>query len=1140
MDLAGLAQTGSFAFTRPAGSLASGMSREAAEAVPAMTKSQSQEAMKRIWELGQGDTGGFKNWNHQWNVQEAPKFRQQASEQQVVPKAAPAAPVAPIEAPYSVINPAGFYSQGHYAATNILPEGPRSWQEMLAVLSNPQKGNVKAEEMKWAGLHPEAFDPNHKITREEIAEKFKQNFPQTDVVWQRNANQEELAQAKWRVDELADRSASIRNNFVDAYNDDWRDPWLMHELEQERLTPELEAQLRPFGQPIGPAGHYMNMLIDQRTNPDGFNDALQRMPEIIRSRAADAANAHWDFLDARQRLREMETRGQTQNAPKWESYTHDGGENYSISALTIPYNDAERLSQNIHPDIERKYAPQLNELTEQVKSSDRDYQSAINKIADEQERYERNNRPRVAEIIANVVKQSGVPESEALKIAQMRANELDWGGMALKLGDLEKVKAIQQAEAEFKNLREAKSRASYERQNIINKMREENASSVPDYTKQLYRHETHLGDVKNPLLHQRWKDRVGPNGEKIFSNEELQSDVGQQGREEGFRDPALQAQLQEARKQLATAREAEHLELSKERHDFDVYANKISKEFEEKKYQEKEKYLPPPMSDDEQKQLSSLLDKKNSSQPLSSLENKQLNYLAWKAERPLDQERVILDEFELRAHQIREDIHQKTIELSHQPSLVPGSDEHFDALSKILEEEDRLLAPDREWLKDALEKNKVNYDNAQQRLSDFNVERDKIVEAAYEKYKSREIEIKAKNDPIIRELNNKIDAIPKTGNIPLFPHVGTTDQWTELGVKHALAHAIENGYDQIFVMGGQEHARRYADGLRQAIKDVTWESPAKEIEKYYKPVTELLPDRKIVESQNLQGQKLFAVEDAEGIRDTGWEYSKENAINSFVNNYNDHLKSDALSEYYANKLYGKPVSELTGQQFDRVSSRVDQHVDDTHRLVTASSADNDGSKHTFQVDPDGKVVSSTIRQAVGKKLSEVLGGISKDVMKEDSGHIPLDNYRMNSEGYTQHYERKVPSTYKDIIKKYLKVDPKIEAGPLVEKTKSRSLGDYKREFLSIQNTEREIPGWRDLSDEEFDNALMDWGKKRDVGKKGPQGTAIHITPEMREAYHRIKKQRGSVFPAYKRGGAIEDPNDQHAMEVVRNLSRRAG
>lgn len=49
----------------------------------------------------------------------------------------------------------------------------------------------------------------------------------------------------------------------------------------------------------------------------------------------------------------------------------------------------------------------------------------------------------------------------------------------------------------------------------------------------------HYDDEVNQIFHVRTKDREGPDGEKILYIEEFQSDWGQTGRREGFKDPAL-------------------------------------------------------------------------------------------------------------------------------------------------------------------------------------------------------------------------------------------------------------------------------------------------------------------------------------------------------------------------------------------------------------------------------------------------------------------------------------------------------------------------------------------------------------------------------------------------------------------------
>ena len=51
--------------------------------------------------------------------------------------------------------------------------------------------------------------------------------------------------------------------------------------------------------------------------------------------------------------------------------------------------------------------------------------------------------------------------------------------------------------------------------------------------------DVHYEDEINQIFHVRTKDREGPDGEKILYIEEFQSDWGQTGRREGFKDPAL-------------------------------------------------------------------------------------------------------------------------------------------------------------------------------------------------------------------------------------------------------------------------------------------------------------------------------------------------------------------------------------------------------------------------------------------------------------------------------------------------------------------------------------------------------------------------------------------------------------------------
>ena len=63
-------------------------------------------------------------------------------------------------------------------------------------------------------------------------------------------------------------------------------------------------------------------------------------------------------------------------------------------------------------------------------------------------------------------------------------------------------------------------------------------------------------DEPNVVSHYRTKDRIGPNGERVLHVDEVQSDWGQAGRDQGFIDPKAEQQRRELRKQLDDATKA--------------------------------------------------------------------------------------------------------------------------------------------------------------------------------------------------------------------------------------------------------------------------------------------------------------------------------------------------------------------------------------------------------------------------------------------------------------------------------------------------------------------------------------------------------------------------------------------------------
>ena len=105
----------------------------AVEVAPQLTKSQSQAAMKAKWEAGEGNTEKFSNWNHQWNVEEKPKFdaNRPAPEQPVVKKQKEE--LSEPESYDRVTNEAGYYSHGAEVA-RAMKQQKGSPEQMISAL----------------------------------------------------------------------------------------------------------------------------------------------------------------------------------------------------------------------------------------------------------------------------------------------------------------------------------------------------------------------------------------------------------------------------------------------------------------------------------------------------------------------------------------------------------------------------------------------------------------------------------------------------------------------------------------------------------------------------------------------------------------------------------------------------------------------------------------------------------------------------------------------------------------------------------------------------------------------------------------------------------------------------------------------
>jgi hypothetical protein len=102
--------------------------------------------------------------------------QQKEEESEPVPEQSVDVPVDEVTPVYQrLINPAGFYSRAHEVALNELPEGELAWPELRALMLNHP--GLFEEEMVSSGLHPEAFDNERVLTRDDVAKIIEENFP---------------------------------------------------------------------------------------------------------------------------------------------------------------------------------------------------------------------------------------------------------------------------------------------------------------------------------------------------------------------------------------------------------------------------------------------------------------------------------------------------------------------------------------------------------------------------------------------------------------------------------------------------------------------------------------------------------------------------------------------------------------------------------------------------------------------------------------------------------------------------------------------------------------------------------------------------------------------------------------------------
>ena len=753
--------------------------------------------------------------------------------------------------------------------------------------------------------------------------------------------------------------------------------------------------------------------------------------------------------------------------PKWEQYTSPGGENYSESVLTLPYTG--RGSDYTHPQIQRKYADEITRLEANVEAAQQEKNKLLQESGNHGAKYKIDNRERYIQYLIN----NGLNRQNAKQVFEV-SRPID---ISQQLGEEQHYSDLYQAIRDSYRAAEDKAiSANVEHDKLIKKMWEESEALHPEYTKEHFSHESHLGDIDNPLLHQRWKERVGPAGERILSNEELQSDWAQKGREEGFYDPAARRTRNELENKEREIYNRKSKEQSTLRNELNKVLLPIIDEIEGEKRNIRYDHMVK-MTPEEEKEFTKLQRKVDyGDESLDDLEKKKFRYLnskSYYADRgELNHKELINLKYNVDVHPFLEEATAKNKELDSNTSLSPAE------RGRLKDEVEAEYIQKVKHLDDQLEKDLAEYKQRskryEERMQELTKQKEEKLKPYYDDHRIKTDALDDKYDPELKAVEAELAKLPKAGNIPLVPHVGSTEQWTELGVKHALQHALEQGHDQIFIMGGQEQARRWQNALRQSVDNIRWE-PSRERE--WPMLSSVMGEPPIPK---------------------------------------DSFKT----------VYAKPK----GDNFER----------------------------QFVVDKNGVVLSSDIGQAEGQKLSAVVGSdLAKRIMKEESGDMPMENYIMGSEGYTQHYERKMPSVYKDIIKKYLKVDPKIEASSLRERKKIDTsdpsfLNELENHFENVSEEEKNELS-RQMFDRDFSNLSVfqrdqvhgslydrakanlrkEWSARPHNIKQGPHGTTVHITPEMKEAYKRIKQEKGAVFPGYKKGGTV-----QKALDIVRRGDAR--
>jgi hypothetical protein len=371
-----------------------------------------------------------------------------------------------------------------------------------------------------------------------------------------------------------------------------------------------------------------------------------------------------------------------------------------------------------------------------------------------------------------------------------------------------------------------------------------------------------------------------------------------------------------------------------------------------------------------------------------------------------------------------------------------------------------------------------------------------------------------------RELSDRDVAAATNSGIPQAPHVRDTEHWLDLAAKDTLKNAIEGGHDHIFITGGQEQAKRWGNELRKAVDNVSWDSP----------------------ENNIDAVAQLAQRDHEKI-------ARERFKKSF-----DVLDDD--QQYEVGMAALGQAQEAIGPDAKVVYAQPTGSRDQHHFIVKPVTDARGKIRH--------EVIDSSIPSAKGETLSAVLGNdLAKRIMAEDSGEQAMKGYRMGSEGYSQTYERKYPSSFKKLLKS-LDPEAKIEAGPLEgEISATAANGIFQSEqgnYLHILENELQ----QELAQSEhglsFDQLLaqdseaayrlamraraeaeeaFEANKNKKIKAPPVHGTWIEITPKMRAEYNRLKQKHGAVFPAYKQGGTVDANKNTRYNGAYRRLLDKA-